>query len=71
MATWELEDELKKQFHVTLAWGQAGFQDRRNVKILGVKDTEEAAAGVGPGSVKPKCAIKPNPLYSGPNWVSR
>jgi len=72
MATWELEDELKKQFPAAPAWGQAGFQDRRNVKILGTKDTEgEAAADIGPGAVKPKRTLKPNPLYSGSDWVVR
>ena len=72
MATWELEDELQKQFPAAPAWGQAGFQDRRNVKMLGAKDTEgETTADIGPGAVKPKRTLKPNPLYSGFDWVVR
>ena len=32
---------------------------------------KEAAADDGPSSVKPKRALKPNPLYLGPDLVSR
>jgi hypothetical protein len=45
MATWELEDELKKQFPAAPAWGQAGFQDRRNVRKPGVKASKRNRRG--------------------------
>jgi hypothetical protein len=79
MATWELEDELKKQFPVAPTWGEAGFQDRRNVRKPSAKASEEtegedmlfvkeAKANDGPNSARPKRALKPNPLYFGPSW---
>ena len=71
MATWELEDELQRQFPAAPAWGQVGFQDRRNVRILDAKATEAIAADDGPSSSKPKRALKPNPLYFGPDWDNR
>jgi hypothetical protein len=46
MATWELEDELKQQFPAAPAWGQAGFQGGRNVKMkhLGAKENKRPEA---------------------------
>jgi excinuclease UvrABC nuclease subunit len=80
MATWELEVELKDQFPAAPAWGQAGIQERGNVRKLirkaaaNADEQQEQARQKesiedeedGPEARRPKRTAKPNPNYFGP-----
>jgi hypothetical protein len=76
-----LEDELRRQFPGTPAWGQVGSRGgdvsvptstRRdqssNEKESGkLKDGEDGPTG----ETQPKRSKKPNPKFVGPDWVAR
>jgi hypothetical protein len=84
LTTWEDELPLRTAFPSAPAWGQAGFQGRRNVTAAASEDTADPnAVGVRAGGKqnqdaeaqipvkdsRPKRTRKPNTAYDGPDWV--
>jgi hypothetical protein len=59
LATWEMEDHLKRRFPKAPAWGQASFQGGRNVTGLDTNLKLE----------KPRRERRPNRKWAGPEWA--
>jgi hypothetical protein len=59
LATWEVEDHLKRRFPKASAWGQASFQGGRNVTELDTNLKPE----------KPRWERRPNMKWVGPEWA--
>lgn len=77
MATWELEDELKKLFPNAPVWGQAGSQRKGNVTVPEPRTTNQGyRQGDDPNKMKmiiegrSSRRKQPNSRILGPEWVN-